>query len=122
MAAVYVSNLVINTGSTFQQQFELENVSSNSALDIAGFTISSQMRKHAGSTGIAGTFTASIADANTGKIQIGLTSTTTATIKPGRYVYDVVVSDSAGEVTRVVEGSVLVRQGVTRQWQTSKSE
>ena len=30
------------------------------------------MRKHAGSTGIAGTFTASIADANTGKIQIGL--------------------------------------------------
>ena len=47
MAAVYVSNLVINTGSTFQQQFELENVSSNSALDIAGFTISSQMRKHA---------------------------------------------------------------------------
>ena len=114
MAAVYVSNLVINTGSTFQQQIELENVSSNSALDIAGFTISSQMRKHAGSTGIAGTFTASIADANTGKIQIGLTSTTTATIKPGRYVYDVVVSDSAGEVTRVVEGSVLVRQGVTR--------
>ena len=43
-----------------------------------------------------------------------VTSTTTATIKPGRYVYDVVVSDSAGEVTRVVEGSVLVRQGVTR--------
>ena len=111
MAAVYVSNLVINTGSTFQQQFELENVSSNSALDISGFTISSQMRKHAGSTGIAGTFTASIADANTGKIQIGLTSTT---IKPGRYVYDVIVSESAGEVTRVVEGSVLVRQGVTR--------
>ena len=114
MAAVYVSNLVINTGSTFQQQFELENVSSNSALDISGFTISSQMRKHAGSTGIAGTFTASIADANTGKIQIGLTSTTTASIKPGRYVYDVIVSDSAGEVTRVVDGSVLVRQGVTR--------
>ena len=34
MAAVYVSNLVINTGSTFQQQFELENVSSNSALEF----------------------------------------------------------------------------------------
>ena len=112
--AVYVSNLVINTGATFQQTFSLENITSNSALDLNGFTAMSQMRKHAGSTGIAGTFTASIADANTGKIQIGLTSTTTATIKPGRYVYDVIVSDSAGEVTRVVEGSVLVRQGVTR--------
>mgnify|MGYP003304578927 CR=1 FL=1 len=96
MAAVYVSNLVINTGSTFQQQFELENVSSNSALDISGFTISSQMRKHAGSTGIAGTFTASIADPNTGKIQIGLTSTTTATINRGRYVFVGIVSDSGG--------------------------
>ena len=114
MAAVYVSNLVINTGSTFQQQFELENVSSNSALDIAGFTISSQMRKHAGSTGIAATFTASIQCAEQGQVQVGLSSITTGTLKPGRYVYDVIVSDSVGEVTRVVEGSVLVRQGVTR--------
>ena len=48
------------------------------------------------------------------KFKLDLTSTTTASIKPGRYVYDVIVSDSAGEVTRVVEGSVLVRQGVTR--------
>lgn len=114
MAAVYVSNLTINTGATFTQTFSLENTSTNSALNLAGFTVSSQMRKHAGSTGIAATFTASVANADNGSIQVGLTSTSTSALKPGRYVYDVIVSDTAGEVTRVVEGSVLVRQGVTR--------
>ena len=108
MAAVYVSNLTINTGATFQQTFSLENSSTNSALDLSGFSVSSQMRKHAGSTGVAATFTASISSAENGAIQVGLTSTTTASIKPGRYVYDVIVSDSAGEVTRVVEGSVFM--------------
>ena len=112
--AVYVSNLVINTGATFSQTFSLENISTNSALDLSGFSASSQMRKHAGSTGVAATFTASIQNAENGALQVGLSSSTTATLKPGRYVYDVIVSDSVGEVTRVVEGSVLVRQGVTR--------
>ena len=44
MAAVYVSNLVVNQGATFTQKFELENVSSNSALDISGFTVQALMR------------------------------------------------------------------------------
>ena len=112
--AVYVSNLTINTGATFSQTFSLENITSNAALDLSGFSASSQMRKHAGSTNVAATFTASIQNAENGQVQVCLSSVTTATLKPGRYVYDVIVSDSVGEVTRVVEGSVLVRQGVTR--------
>ena len=38
----------------------------------------------------------------------------TLEIKPGRYVYDVLVIDSENVVTKVVEGMVLVREGVTR--------
>mgnify|MGYP001414574683 FL=1 len=114
MAAVYVSNLVINAGATFTQKFTLENVSSNSALQLSGFGVKAEMGKHSGSVSAAATFTALISDPAAGIIQVGLTSTTTAGIKPGRYVYDVIVVDSASEVTRVVEGSVLVRQGVTR--------
>ena len=106
MAAVYVSNLVINTGATFTQKFTLENVSSNSALELSGFGVKSEMRKHSGSVAAAATFTASISDPAAGIVQVGLTSTTTADLKPGRYVYDVIVSDTAGEVTRVVEGAV----------------
>ena len=96
--AVYVSNLVINTGSTFSQTFSLENISSNDALDLNGYTAMSQMRKHAGSTGIAATFTASIQNAENGQVQVGLSSVSTATLKPGRYVYDLLVSDTVCEV------------------------
>ena len=113
MAAVYVSNLTVNTGATFSQQFTLENTATNSATDLVGYSIAAQMRKHASSTS-ATDFTATIVNASAGKIRVGLGTATTSTLKPGRYVYDVLVTDPMGERTRVVEGSVLVREGVTR--------
>jgi len=38
----------------------------------------------------------------------------TKRIKAGRYIYDVVLTDNNGLKERVVEGSVLVREGATR--------
>ena len=111
--AVYVSNLVVNGGTDFSQIFTLQSSSSNSALNLTGYSVTAQMRKHAGSTGVT-TFTASVYDANYGKIRIGLSTTSTISLKPGRYVYDVVITDTSNKVSRVVEGMVLVREGVTR--------
>ena len=48
--AVYVSNLTVNTGTTFSQIFTLESADTNSATDLTGFTASAQMRKHPGSS------------------------------------------------------------------------
>ena len=53
-------------------------------------------------------------NASGGKIRVGLTTSETASLKPGRFMYDVLITDAQGEVTRVLEGSVLVREGVTR--------
>lgn len=113
MAAVYVSNLVVNTGATFTQTFSLENSDSNSTLNLSGYSVSAQMRKHAGSSSYT-TFDSSILNPTAGTIKVGLGTTATASLKPGRYVYDVIISDDSGTITRVVEGSVLVREGVTR--------
>jgi len=113
MAAVYVSNLVINTGATFSQTFTLENSESNFALNLSGYSISAQMRKWSGSSSST-SFDSTIVNVNSGTIRVGLGSTATASLKPGRYVYDVIISSNSGVVTRVVEGSVLVREGVTR--------
>ena len=114
MAAVYVSNLVINAGADFSQVFTLESISTNSVLDLSTYTIASQMRKHsASSSSIA--FTSTILNASQGTIRIGLTSTTTKSIKPGRYIYDInAYNSSDGTTSRVIEGMVLVREGVTR--------
>jgi hypothetical protein len=111
--AVYVSNLTVNGGTDFGQIFTLQSSSSNSALNLTGYTVRAEMRKHPNATGVT-TFTCSIYDAANGKVRIGLTSTSTASLKDGRYVYDVVITDTGNAMTRVVEGMVLVRQGVTR--------
>ena len=71
------------------------------------------MRKHPGSS-TATNFTTQIINASGGKIRVGLTTSETASLKPGRFMYDVLITDTSGEVTRVLEGAVLVREGVTR--------
>jgi hypothetical protein len=114
MASAYVSNIVVNAGSDFSQTFTLEGTDTNSAFDLTGYAANSQMRKWSGSSSSI-TFTTSILYPPTsGKIIISLTSNQTSNIKPGRYVYDIIITDAYENKNRVVEGMVLVTQGVTR--------
>lgn len=114
MAAVYVNNLVINSGSDFSQSFTLEGFDDNSPLDLTDYEVNAQMRKWSGSSS-AITFTTLIEFPSTsGRILISLSSGQTLSIKPGRYIYDVVITDPFGIKVRVIEGMVLVSEGVTR--------
>lgn len=114
MAAVYVSNLVINAGVDFTQTFTLESSFENYPIDLGTHTVESQMRKWSGSSS-ATTFTCTILEPESaGKIQLSLTPEQTVNLKPGRYIYDVVVTDEFDIKQRVVEGMVLVTEGVTR--------
>jgi len=113
MAAVYVSNIVINQGTDFSQVFNLAN-SSNESLDLTDHVLTSQMRKHAGSSTSVNLNPVSVQPPTLGGIEISLTDVQTSTLKAGRYVYDIVVEDTRGIKTRVVEGSAIVREGVTR--------
>lgn len=114
MAAVYVNNLVVNSGADFSQSFTLEGTDTNSSFDLTGYSIHAQLRKWAGSS-TATSFTTSIEIPSTnGQILLRLNSTQTANLKPGRYVYDVVIEDEFGVKNRVIEGMVLVTEGVTR--------
>ena len=112
--AVYVSNLVINCGTDFAQTFTLASTTTNSALNLTGYSVSSQIRKHSGSSSYTN-FTCQVVNSSTGQIKIGLASTQTSALKPGRYVYDVILTDvSTGNKDRVIEGMALVREGVTK--------
>lgn len=113
MASVYVNNLVVNSGTDFSQTFTLESNENDSTLDLTGYTVSAQMRKYSGSSTFT-TFTSNIPSPRTlGKIIISLTSSQTVDLKPGRYLYDIVITKDSVK-TRVIEGMVLVREGVTR--------
>ena len=52
--------------------------------------------------------------ASTGEVTFSLDSATSANIAPGRYVYDVLIKDTANTVTRVLEGIINVNPQVTR--------
>lgn len=113
MSAVYVNNLVINVGSDFSQTFTLQGTDSNSAFDLTSYTAEAKMRKWSGSSS-AIEFTIDIPlPKSSGKIVLILDSNTTSTIKPGRYIYDVVITSDMGIKNRVIEGMVLVREGAT---------
>ena len=114
MAAVYVTNIVINSGADFSQSFTLEGSESNSALNLTGYNINAQFRKWSGSSTSVSFGTTITNPPTLGQIYLSLSAQNTSPLKPGRYVYDIVISDNYGVKTRVVEGMVLVREGVTR--------
>ena len=111
--AVYVSNIVINSGTTFSETFTLESATTNSPFDLTGYSGAAQMRKHAGaSTGHD--FTVEFPEpVTTGQIILSMSATATSAIKAGRYVNSLISLWGALKQT-VVEGNVLVREGVTR--------
>jgi hypothetical protein len=110
--AAYVSNIVIDVGSDFSQIYTLESSNDNSILDLNGCVINSQMRKHSASSKWID-FDAVIIDVPLGKIGIGLTNSVTTNIKPGRYIFDIVITKNSF-TQKVVEGMALVREGATK--------
>ena len=110
--AIYVSNITIEQGYDFDTSFQLEDTRTNEPLYLVGATCEAQLRKsYSSSTKVS--FAASVSDAETGLISITMTAAKTVTLKPGRYVYDVKIVN-AGKDYKAVEGSALVRPGVTR--------
>tara|TARA_B100001063_G_scaffold157580_1_gene146948 strand:- start:209 stop:547 length:339 start_codon:yes stop_codon:yes gene_type:complete len=110
--AAYVSNIVIDIGANFDQSFNLEN-NANAPLNLTGFTGAAKMKKSAQSSTTAATFVVSFPDATAGQLKISLGSAITSGLKPGRYSYDVLLTDASSIKTRVVEGSAIVTAGVT---------
>ena len=110
--AAYVSNIVVDVGANFDQSFNLET-NANAPMNLTGFTGAAKLKKSAQSSTTAATFTVSFPDPVSGQLKISLTSSQTSGLKPGRYSYDVLLTDSSSIKTRVIEGSAIVTAGVT---------
>ena len=110
--AVYVNNITVDTGSNFYREFYLDNVD-GTPLNLTGYTGKSEVRKHPDSIGVAVTFSLSFVDRSNGLIRLSLTKQETKTIKPGRYVYDVMLTDSSNKKSIAVEGMFNARLDVT---------
>ena len=112
MAAPFALNLSVNTSTSFDQSFTLTN-DDGSALNLTGYTILAQIRKHSSSS-TAVSFATTSVEPTTGVLKLSLDPSDTTDLKPGRYVYDIVLTDTSSVKTRVVEGSVIVSKTVSR--------
>lgn len=108
--SVRVVNIQIQQGANFNANYILEDPISNSSINLTGYTVAAKLAKHSGSSTKIN-FITSITT-STGVVGIALTNGQTATLKPGRHVYDVLLTDSFGVKSRVIEGSVIVSAGV----------
>jgi hypothetical protein len=107
-----VTNIYIDQGANFSNTITV-NDTSGSPLNLTNYTAASQMRKsYASST--AYNLNATISSPSTGKVQITLTAAQSSAIPPGRYLYDVEITSSAGFKTRVVEGIAVVTPEITQ--------
>lgn len=107
------AELTVDQGTTFESTIDLVN-DDGSPVNIASYLFSGQIRKSYYSSSTTAEFSIQIVDAANGEANIILTSETTASIKPGRYVYDIKMTDTQNTVTRIVEGILTVTPQVTR--------
>lgn len=120
----YAVNLKIYGGSTFNDKFTIINpdstpfrfdtgVGSTAGLAVT-WTGSSAMSKSVavGATlGVTTVFSVGFTSAAGGVMTLSLGSTDTANLKPGRYVYEVLVSSGA-TIYNIINGNVLVSAGI----------
>ena len=104
----------IEQGTTFNSQISLDD-SNGTSYNLTGFTIKSQARRSYYSANAAINFTVQIPDANNGVVTLSANAAVTANVSPGKYVYDVMLTQaSTGLVTRVLEGQIFVSPCATR--------
>lgn len=105
------TNLFIDQGSDFSAEVELLQ-DDGTPMNLSDATPYSKMRRSYYSL-TAYSFQASVLEAANGKIKLAMTGANSSLMKPGRYVYDVMLEQFAGN-TRVLEGIVTLYPEVTK--------
>ena len=110
MTAVSAVNLTIHKGTYFEETFSLI-AEDGLGLNLNGAIATAKLRKHP-TAGIAYTFstTTTVADST---VKISMTGATTATLPSGRCYYDLLITSSAGLISKVLQGNVIVEETVS---------
>src|ERR1044072_3125774 len=104
-------DLTVDQGTSFTTTIELTDAN-DVAFDLSLYTGAGQFRKNSDSSSYA-EFDISL-DEDTGARTLTLTPHQPADLEPGRYVYDVELTDELNNIIRVIEGIVTLTPQVTR--------
>jgi hypothetical protein len=104
------NDLVIEQGTTFSTVINLVD-EANNPIALAGYSAAAQMKRWY--TSVTSTSFTTTINTIAGSVTLQLSPAVTMNLVHGRYVYDVDIIDAANNISRVVEGIVVVTPGVT---------
>ena len=106
--------LTIDQGSTFAEDIYL-TANTELTSNLTNCTVISQIREYPESDEVTVQFTGTIVSpSSNGYVILSLTDEETLLLVKRRYVYDVLIENSANQRYRVAEGIIEVSPGVTR--------
>ena len=104
-------NIVAEQGATFNLNFRVET--DGTPWNLTGYTFAMQVRRSSAST-------TTLLDIDTatmtalGHVSVTVDATTMSDVPAGRWVYDIELTSSGDEVTRILEGRFIVTAQVTQ--------
>lgn len=110
-------DIVVDTGSDQVFIFEIVNTGNKEPVLTEGYKARMQVRPYIGAKTVADELTTEngrmefVAD---GQLKVSMTSEATDAYRFDKGVYDIEIVSPEGAVTRIVEGRVVARHGVTR--------
>jgi uncharacterized protein YfdQ (DUF2303 family) len=107
------AELTIDQGASFSTVLTLTN-DDNSAINLTSRTFVSQIRKSYYSVNPTANISVVVENAANGVVRMSIDAANTANIKPGRYLYDLKMTDEANTTIRIVEGIVTITPQVSR--------
>lgn len=116
MATKYNQTVDQNATFAFQISYKATN---GTAIDLTNYKARMQVRPTPESSQIILELTSTPANgitlnSPTGNIAVSVNAKKTGDVPAGKYVYDLVVEDATGVITRLIEGSFEVKPSVTR--------
>lgn len=106
--------LYMDQGASFDNTINLSDDITNATINLAGYTVTSQMRRSIYSKNASANIVCTIADASNGIVTMTLGSANTANIPAGRYLFDVKANDGANNISRILEGIITVTPQISK--------
>jgi len=106
------TDLYVKQGADWFESADYLN-DDNSPVDLSGYTFEGKFKTSYYAANASGNLVIQILNASAGNTLLSMNSAVTANIAAGKYYYDVLMTDTFGNVTRVLEGILTVTPGVT---------
>jgi hypothetical protein len=104
-------NIVADQGATFNLNFTV--ATDGTPWNLTGYTFAMQVRRSTNNSSTLLNITSATMNSS-GNVAVTVSATTMNTVPPGRWVYDIELTSSGGQVTRILEGRFIVKAQVTQ--------